>query len=135
MQRKVEQSRGRGHGRSRGNPGDGVPTADHVPGVLCHHRGSRVHRPAVCHHRGLPQDGPQAVVVRDPGSGGPHQGRQDPEEQEEGPAHDAHRGGGVLFVLGTMAGLILFICQATRQAGHMSNHKLCTLHYPGHSDY
>ena len=122
MQCKVEQPRGRGHGRCRGNHGDRVPAADYVPGVLRHHCGAGVHCPAVCHHRGLPQDGSQAVVGRDSGPGGPHQGRQDPEEQEEGPAHDAHRGGGVLAVLASMAGhsLISFYSQAQVK----SNHKL-----------
>ena len=101
--------------RGRGRPGDRVPLADHVPGVLCHRRGPRVRRPAVRHHRRLPEDGHQALVGRDPRPGGPHQGRQDPEEQEAGPAHDAHRGGGVFAVLGTMAGLITYHCQARVQ--------------------
>ena len=124
LQRKVEQPRGRRHGRGRRNPGDGVPVAYYVPGVLRHHRGARVHCPAVCHHRGLPQDGSQAVVGGDPGPGGPYQGRQDPEEQEEGPAHDAHRGGGVLAVLGSMAGLSLILLYSQTPVSRQSTN--CT---------
>ena len=116
MQREVEQPRGGGRGRR----GDGVHAADHVPGVLCHRRCSRVRRPALRHYRGLPEDGHQALVGRDPRPGGPHQGRQDPEEQEAGPPHDAHRGGGVFAVLGTMAGLITYHVKLKLRSGSLS---------------
>lgn len=105
MQCEVEQPPRHRLGGGLGVPGHRVPATDHVPGVLHRRRCPRVRCPTVRHHHRLPEDGHQALVGRDPRPGGPQQGRQDPQEQEAGPAHDAHRGGGVLAVLGSMAGL------------------------------
>ena len=105
LQREVEQPPWRRLGGGLGGPGHRVPATDYVPGVLHRRRCPRVRCPTVRHHHRLPEDGHQALVGRDPRPGGPQQGWQDPQEQEAGPAHDAHRGGGVLTVLGSMAGI------------------------------